>query len=186
MDAELLFGAAFAFLLALLGWSDQIRGVQERTRSQERDLLNAHKISWRVLRQVIRPSEGPSPKDQLLAVLGLVHQGFLKDQDDVALLELFKKVDATRAGLERAYDVRYWLIYACTVQLFLSGIAALFFEGAICSSTLTWEHLYAAAACLVLLPILALTGIAARREGDFRWGLNEIEDVLRHKRAKAE
>ena len=186
MDVELLFGAAFGFLLALLGWGDQIRGVQERTRSQERDLLNAHRISWRVLRQVIRPSEGASAKDELVAVLGLVHQGFLKDQDDVALLELFRKVDDTRAGLERTYEIRYWLIYSCTVSLFVLGLAALWFSGPVCvGSAITWEQVYAAVACLFLLPILGMTGYAARNEGEFRRGLNEIEDVLRHEASKS-
>lgn len=178
MGTEFLLGGALAFLLALLGWSDQIRGVQERTRTQERELLDTYnKIRWRDVRALIRPSEG-NARDRLLGALGLLKDGVLANDEDARLLTHFESLDGIRRHLENTYSMRYWLIFATTLHMLISGALSVNFRGVIWT-WFSWQLVYSLPTIVLVGLILMLTMRAAINETRFRNGLNEVEDVLR-------
>ena len=53
MDTNFLLAGGIAFLIAVLGWGDQIRGTQEKVLLQERDFLKALQLKWRDVRALV-------------------------------------------------------------------------------------------------------------------------------------
>lgn len=182
MDTEFLLGGAIAFLLALLGWSDQIRGIQEKTRQHEREFLRAYraKLSWRDLRAIVRPSEESTPEERLLGVLRLLNKGGLQDGSHVSLLREFEALDRIREELEKAYTIRYWAISATVLEMLAAGSLSVYFRGSLVAGVpLTWEHLYFSLTIVLVAGIALLTAVTSLLESSFRRKLNEVEDQLR-------
>jgi hypothetical protein len=180
MDAEFLFAGGLAFLLALLGWSDQIRGAQEQTREQERAFLNAYQVSWADVRPLIRPSEQHSPEKQLAALLRILGSSILRQDEGADLLTKFQGLDDCRSRLEERLAIRYWLIFSTATTMLTGGL--LLTLPADDSLNAAGEPLSIGALFVwlaLVAVILIYTILIARDEVTFRHELGSIEDYFR-------
>jgi len=180
MDTGFLLGGGFALLIALLGWSDQIRGTQERTRIQEREFLDTYNFRWEHFRSLIRTSESPNAETRLAAVLRILGSGGLTNQVDVLLLEDFEHLDDIRYKLENSYSIRYWCVFIASVEMLITGILSIYLRGSILKcSFLTWTHVYSAIWIILVGIIVYFTYRISVQESDLRQTLAKIDDKLR-------
>ena len=78
-----LFGSGFALFIALLGWSDRIRGIDKDTREMERLFMEDSGIHKRQFRCIVKPE---SPDQELEVLTELVNAGKIKTVDTVRLV----------------------------------------------------------------------------------------------------
>jgi hypothetical protein len=194
LDAGFYLAGALAFLIAMLGWADQIRGTQERTRILEEQLLREYGFRWSDLRQLIRNDHDASPASRLKAALRLVKLGQLKDSLAVALLKQLEALNRVRAKLEKRYDTRFRLVLAVCTQMLVSGVLLLLFAKATASVEVP-IHPYrslvlsdpvsrlCAISCIALISaILYHTWRLNREEEVLREIINGVDDSLRDAR----
>jgi hypothetical protein len=180
MDTGFLLGGGFALLIALLGWSDQIRGAQEKTRTQEREFLQSYGFRWRELRKIVRSSEHHTAEDRLRAVLRVLTAGGLDRSDDVKLFQLIRDLDLTRSKLEKSYNVRYWTVFSACLEMLICGVLSIWFRDTICEgSKFMWMHLYLLLWAILTMAIVMLTFGISCHENNFRILLAETDDALR-------
>lgn len=194
MNAEFYLAGALAFLIAMLGWADQIRGTQERTRILEEQLLKEYGFRWSDLRKLIRTDRHASPESRLKAVLRVIKFGQLKDKVAVDLLQQLDALNRVRARLERRYDVRFCLVLAVCGQMLASGVLLLMFAAANASVEVP-VHPYrtlivsnplsrgCAVVCIALISaVLYHTWRLNREEEVLRGIINDVDDSLRDAR----
>jgi hypothetical protein len=111
-----LFASALALFVALLGWSDQIRGIDKDTKEMEGRFLEETGIEKRDF----------LPGEQLAVLTKLMKSGRIQGRDNVDLLSAFKGWKKEWSRLERLSTWKYNLTVLLTGAFFLAGIISLF------------------------------------------------------------
>jgi hypothetical protein len=181
VDSEFYLAGALGLLLAMLGWADQIRGTQERTRQLEKELLEEYGFRWTDLRHLVRPSEGtPRPEQRLAALLRVLKAGKLKDSLDVGLLRQLETLNGIRARLERRYDFRFWLVFATSVEMFVAGVSLMLTNNVNPSVSIPLHPLRTVVWNIPLIELSGLGCVALIGSVLYQtWRLNRGEETLR-------
>lgn len=176
-DLSIFFLASgFALFIALLGWSDQIRGMTQDTQELEAEFLDLTKIKKIEFLQVIRPV---TPTDQLEALTAIWTSGRLKAVPAIEVLGLFNEWNSILQRVEQTSRLKYNLTFVLTLCLLGSGLLSLVFGlVGICSTN-------AVVQLLLLFPSVSLIGVllviiirANSHEQDFRALLQSISDRI--------
>ena len=173
------FASGLALFVALLGWSDAIRGIDKDTKDLERQFLEDTGINKRDFLSIVKTHD---PDKQLDALTSLMTSGKLRTEASVQLIGTFKKWNAEWSGLESLATWKYSLTVTLTVVLFAAGIATLF------TTPREMVHLHAvdvrAELLVLMLPMLlvfVLLGMimaGARKERSLRALLNSIAEMV--------
>lgn len=118
-----LFASGLGLFIALLGWSDQIRGIDKDTKDLEERFLKETQINKGHFVDIIKPE---SPDDQLVALTQAVNDGKLTTTVSVKVLQAFSDYVIKWTSLERLSDWKYNITVALTIALFAAGTASLF------------------------------------------------------------
>jgi hypothetical protein len=174
-----LFASALALFVALLGWSDQIRGINKDTKELENRFLEETGIEKRDFVSVIKPNR---QGEQLAALMKLMKSGRIQSHVKVDLISAFKAWNKEWCRLEKISFWKYVLAVALTVTFFLAGVASLFTHP---NDTVHLHFFTVRAEMLVLtLPMMlvaALLGIiiyASMQENALRALLESIADEV--------
>jgi hypothetical protein len=147
-----LFGSGLALFVALLGWSDQIRGFDKDTRELEKDFLNTTGLDKHQFLSVIKAA---TPLGQLASLTAVMRSEKLKSADSVILLAIFKKWHEDWTHLQHISNYKYNLTVLLTITFVTSGLLSLgarpnrFFS--VCG------HLIRAELVLLLLPVVLMS-----------------------------
>lgn len=115
-----LIGAGLAFLVALLGWSEQIRSLRKDTIEAEKEFSKKRNIEWHHVRKIIRINGSASKK--LLSLNKLLREKALSEIGDVEIIDGFCTLEEKRHELENLYKTKYILILILTFLFFISGL----------------------------------------------------------------
>lgn len=118
-----LFASGVALFIALLGWSDQIRGLDRNPRELEHRFIKDTGIDERDFLSVVEPG---SPDEQLETLSKLVNDGQLTTKVSVEALRTFATYIAQWTRLRRLSTLKYFLTISLTISLFAAGIGSLF------------------------------------------------------------
>ncbi|HJX84249.1 MAG TPA: hypothetical protein VJ723_07900 [Candidatus Angelobacter sp.] len=164
-------------MVALLGWSDQIRGIDTDTKDLERRFLEDTGINKQDFLCIVKPR---SPDEQLAALTQVAEK--LETGDMVVLLRTFKEWNVEWSQLERLSVWKYDLMVALTLVLFIAGIASLFSRP---SQSIQLYFMTMRSEMLILLLPMAIIGLllaiiiySARREKRLRALLSSIADMV--------
>lgn len=180
MDLEFFLAGGFGLLVALIGWSDQIRGMQQSTREAENQLQAASELSWGILRHLVRPSEESDSRQALLAVLRAYGKGALKEEKRNKLYLDFQVTNAARKSLTLLLEIRFWGAYVMCGHMLIAAGWLYFLEGPIFKDGwVTWTHVHGSTSAALLTFLVVLTGVINAREGRFRDRLSLLDDTIR-------
>jgi aryl carrier-like protein len=112
-----LFGSGFAVFVALLGWSDQIRGLTRETYELQSEFLKTTNLTKTELLPVLRAS---TADEQLHAFTGLMQTNKL-GADGVRLLPLLRNWRRHHGRLEQIQSWKYGLTVALSLTFFVCG-----------------------------------------------------------------
>jgi hypothetical protein len=118
-----LFASGVAFFIALLAWSDQIRGIDQDVKELERRFLEDTGIEKRTFLRIVKPK---SPDDRGLALLEVVSGGRIKNRDSAEVLQVFTKWNKQWSWIERLSAGKYYVTIGLTIVLLVVGFASLF------------------------------------------------------------
>ncbi len=173
-----LFASGLGLFIALLGWSDQIRGIDKDTKDLEERFLKKTRINKAHFVEIIRPE---SPDEQLVALTQAVNDGKITTKVSVDVLQAFAEYVSKWSRLERLSDWKYNLTIALTFALFIAGTASLFTSPAQQLQLLITIRVE----LIVLILPMALIGLlliiivcSARKEKELRSLLNSMSDMV--------
>jgi hypothetical protein len=112
-----LLGSGFAVFIALLGWSEQIRGLRRETYQLQSDFLKAHGLRKADLLRAIRAQ---SADEQLQAFTTIMLANKLS-APAVKLLPILRRWDAENTALESLQTWKYWLAVTLALVFFTAG-----------------------------------------------------------------
>ena|SRR6266404_4083668 len=118
-----LLASGLALFIALLGWSDQIRGIDQDTRDLEQRFLKKTSINKRNFLDIVKSK---SPDDRLIALTQAVNDGKITTKVSVEVLQAFTTYVSQWSRLERLSALKYNMTIALTIALFVAGTASLF------------------------------------------------------------
>ena len=118
-----LFGSGLALFVALLGWSDEIRGINQDTRELEERFLATTKIQKKDFLAVVKPL---TPDDQLVALAQILASAKPQTVEHVKVLEIFNRWHTEWTKLEVLSAWKYRLALSLTFAMFIAGLASLF------------------------------------------------------------
>jgi hypothetical protein len=118
-----LFASGLALFVALLGWSDQIRGIDKDTRELEERFLKKTGINKGHFVEIVKSGEA---EKQLVAMMQAVTEGKITNPVSVKVLESFDAYMRKLRPLEKLSDWKYKMTIALTIAFFGSGTASLF------------------------------------------------------------
>jgi hypothetical protein len=174
-----LFGSGLALFVALLGWSEQIRGINKDTRAMEKTFLEATKINRRDFLSVVKSK---SPDDQLVALTAILASGKATTVASVEVLQIFKTWHRKWTTLERLSAWKYRLSVILTYTLFAAGNLSLFVSP---HTELSLLHFRARVILLILvipmagfLTILTIIAVANYKESNFHELLNLLSEKV--------
>lgn len=173
-----LFASGLGLFIALLGWSDQIRGIDRDTRELEERFLKKTGIDRRDFLDVVKPE---SAEDQLQVLTEIVQDGRLKTTAAAEVLRTFATTWNTQwASIEKLSEWKYKLTIVLTLLLFATGIASLFTTPTQKVPVVSVR----AEMVLIILPMM-LIGLlliiiicSARQEKALRTLLNSMSDMV--------
>ena len=117
-----LFGSGVAFFIALLAWSDQIRGINQEIRELEKRFMESTGIEKRTFLNIVKPE---SPDDRGLALLEVVSTGRIKNKDSAELLQIFTKWNKQWSSIETLSIWKYYMTISLAISLFVVGLLSL-------------------------------------------------------------
>jgi uncharacterized membrane protein len=121
---ELLIGAGFALLIALLAWSDQILSLHKETIEAEDTLEKKRSLNWRIIKVLLRKKPEP---ELILATLNEMLTKESEDSlEDIQIIQTFINLDEKAKGLRFLNKVKYILVVILTFSFFIGGVATLF------------------------------------------------------------
>lgn len=124
-----MIGTGIALLLALIGWSEQIRSLHRETLEAEKEFSKKRNMEWSHVRKIIR---GTAPaKEKILALNKLLREKSVKRIEDIQIINQFYELDKKRIELDKLSNVKYRLILALTFLFFTAGIINYFIESCI-------------------------------------------------------
>jgi hypothetical protein len=174
-----LLAGGVALFVALLGWSDQIRGINQDTRDLERAFLEATGIDRQTFLSVVKST---SPTENLEALTQLLASGKLKTVSGVEALQIFQTWNRKWVALERLSAWKYGLSIALTYSLFVGGLLSLLITP---HSEVYIFQIRASAPLLILvipmvgfLGILTIIAVANHREAYFRTLLKTLSEKV--------
>jgi hypothetical protein len=174
-----LFGSGLALFVALLGWSEQIRGMSHDTRDLERQFLEITRIKKKDFLSIVKPT---SHEERLAALTQALVSGKPKTVEQVEVLGIFTKWHRKWTGLEALYAWKYRLTLVLTWTLFAAGVASLHTSP---EATVSLPFIHARLEVLILavpmvliLAVLVIIVAANLREGYFSQLLNELGERL--------
>jgi len=199
LDTGFFFGGGIAFLLALLGWADQIRGAQEKTRLAEQQFRDRYKFQWSELQPLIRPEGGGDAESRLNSILAILFRDkkAFRRSIDIELLTKIEGMNSIRNRLEPQYAERFLLIYFIAVELFTAGALSIVVRGrtSTCQSEFAlldqtnrmseafwcydWNQIMTSIWLILVVIVLILTWFINKDEMKLRKSLVDIEDHLR-------
>lgn len=172
-----LFASGLALFVALLGWSDQIRGIDKDTKELESRFLEDTGINKRDFLNIVKPQSS----DQQLEALAQVGAR-LKTRAGVDLLRTFKRWNSEWSRLENLSAWKYNLTVTLTVALFVAGVVSLFTNP---SKTIRlYVFTFRTEILVLMLPMSLIAGLlgiiiySARREKVLRSLLASIADMV--------
>lgn len=118
-----LFASGLALFIALLGWSDQIRGISRDIREVEHRFLKDIGIDERDFLRIVRPE---SADEQLEAFTQAANDAQIKTKASAEILDTFAAYTSQRSGIELLHAWKYNLTMTLAISLFVAGIASLF------------------------------------------------------------
>lgn len=160
-----LFGSGLAIFIALLGWSDQIRGFDNDTKELEQRFLNKTRIKKRDFLEIVRPK---SPEEQLAAFARVDSEGRIENAETIDVLRTFaEELNQPWSRVERLFRWKYKLTIALTIILFLTGIISLFTTPT--QQALLYAVSMRAEIILLVLPVLLIGLLLAIIIRSARW-----------------
>jgi len=138
-----LFGSGFALFVALLGWSDQIRGLAKEIRELESEFLQKYNLSRG---ELIPAIIAKTPDEQLEALTVVMQSRKLSTVSSVRMLPLLREWHRVTDVLTLLQSWKYNLTIALSLICFVAGGLA----AAHCDAML-----------LLIVPALLLTAIFA-------------------------
>lgn len=167
-DLVLFFlGSGFGLFVALLGWSDQIRGLTRNVRELERETHKRHPLTREDLKQ-LRNTNDANERLVILAQLFLDRK--FSNPNTARLIPLFDKCETLLPRLDRLSEGKYRLTVALAVVLFLAGAAA-----AAMPSISSWLLL---PPTLLVIAIFVLIIVGNARERQVHAVLTELLELL--------
>ncbi len=118
-----LFASALALFVALLGWSDQIRGIDKDTKELETRFLKETGIEKRDFLCIVKPKIAGQ---QLSVLTRLLSSGKIQSHVKADLLTAFKGWYKQWSRLEELSAWKYNLTVTLTITLFVAGGISLF------------------------------------------------------------
>jgi len=172
-------GGGVALFVALLGWSDQIRGINRDTLDLEQKFLKATQINRQIFLSVVKPV---SPEHQLSALTQILASGKLKTVQAVEVLQIFQTWNRKWEALEKLAAWKYRLSIALTYCLFCGGLLSLFLKP---GAQVSIFHIRTSALFLILLvpmlgflAILTMIAVANSRETYFHGLLKSLAEKV--------
>jgi len=172
-----LFGSGVALFVALLGWSDQIRGINKDTREIEERFLETTKINRTVFLSVVKPG---SPDDQLAALTEILASGKPKTVTAVEVLKIFQIWHQKWTTMEALSVWKYRLSVVLTYALFSAGLLSLLVNPH--AEVFVWHFKVRALLLILLIPmtgflaILTIIAVANYKELYFHELLNSLSE----------
>jgi hypothetical protein len=174
-----LFGSGLALFVALLGWSDQIRGIDKDTRELEGRFLESTGIQKR---DFVRLVNSKAPAGQLGALTELVNAGKIITADSVQLVRTFTSWNSAWSRIERLSAWKYNLTITLTIALFGAGIGSLFTtpvqEIRFCMVAVRVEMLLLMLPMALIAVLLSIITCGAHREKALRTLVNTIAGMV--------
>jgi hypothetical protein len=174
-----LFGSGLALFIALLGWSDQIRGIDKDTKELEHRFLEKTGIQKREFLDIVKPE---SPDAQLLALTQVMTTGRIKSKDSAELLRTFTAWNSQWSRIERLSAWKYNLTITLTSTLFVVGVASLFITSTqqvrLYGISVRTEMAVLILPILLIGSLLAIIICIAHREKELRVLLNSMSDMV--------
>jgi hypothetical protein len=175
-----LFASGLALFIALLGWSDQIRGIDNDTKELEQRFLEKTQIERRDFLQIVKSE---SPNDQFRALTRLLTDGKIQNKDEAEVLKDFAtEWNSQWSAIERLSNWKYNLTIVLTFVLFGTGIISLFTTPA--NQLPLYFTSVRTETVLILLPMI-LIGLlliiiicSAKQEKALRFLLNSMSDKV--------
>lgn len=121
---EFLIGAAFALVIALLAWGDQIRNLHLETLELEKNFSKGRNLDLRSIRIIIRTKKDPAKR--IVAINSLINASGLKSKSDVNIIEKLININIERNNLEDKYKWKYYFVIILTHIFFISGLITYF------------------------------------------------------------
>jgi hypothetical protein len=118
-----LFASGLALFIALLGWSDQIRGIDSDTRDLIDRFLKDNEIQKRDFLAIVKPE---SLDAQLLAVTAILNAQRISESAANVLRKFGTPWNTQWTAIEGLSTWKYNLTIALTIVLFSAGIVSLF------------------------------------------------------------
>jgi len=174
-----LFGGGLALFIALLAWSDQIRGIDQDIRDLENRFLERTGIEKQTFLRIVKPK---SPDDRGEALLEVVSAGRIKNQNSAEVLGIFTKWNKQWLWIERLSAGKYYMTIALTIGLFLVGIASLHTSPLqqilILSIQCRVEMLILILPATLVAMLLVIIIFIAERENALRSFLKSVSDMV--------
>jgi hypothetical protein len=177
--ALFLFASGTAFFIALLAWSDQIRGINQDIRELEKRFLDGTGIEKRTFLRIVKPE---SPDDRGSALLEVVGAGRIKNKDAAEVLQIFTKWNKQWSGIESLSAWKYYMTIALTIVLFVVGVASLTTNSSqqvkVLSIQCKVEMLLLIPLAMLVALILVIIICIAKRENGLRSLLKSVSDMV--------
>jgi hypothetical protein len=174
-----LLGSGIAFFIALLAWSDQIRGIDQDIRELETRFLERTGIEKHTFVRIVKPK---SPDDRGEAVLEVVSGGRIKNKDAAEILQISTKWHKQWWWIETLSAAKYYVTIALTLVLFLTGFASLYTNPAMqlmaFSFTCSVERLLLIPPGTLVVLLLIIIICIAEREHSLRSLLKSVSDMV--------
>jgi hypothetical protein len=174
-----LFASGVAFFIALLAWSDQIRGIDKDVRELEERFLKGTGIEKRTFLRIVKPE---SPDDRALALLEVLRAERIKTKDSAEVLRIFSKWNKEWSRIESLSAGKYYATIVLTIVLFGAGIGSLFTNPSLRVQPLSIhcrvEMLILMPAAMVVAVLLVIIICIAVRENALRTLLKSVSDMV--------
>lgn len=174
-----LFASGLALFIALLGWSDQIRGIDRDTKELVDRFLENTEIDRKDFLDIVKPE---SPNKQLIALTQVVTGGRIKTKDTAEVLRTFTASNTEWTQIERLSSLKYNLTIALTIVLFVAGIVSLFTSATqqvrVGSISVRAEMLVLVLPMVVIGLLLIIIICSAHREKKLRSLLDSMSDRI--------
>ena len=184
---SLLLGSAFAFLLALLAWGDQIRKPRKEIMQLEENFRKEYNLKKEVTNPLIRKSYDDmktskrySFLQQTKAMIDILENPKFKGKN-VKLLEQFRKLHEIRKKLEKEYSFRYLFSLWVCITLFILGAISVFTSDLffyLFDTCININYVYLAIALIMAGVLIINFFITHKTEEKFMIEIYNIDDTL--------
>jgi len=174
-----LFGSGVAFFIALLAWSDQIRGINQEIRELEKRFMESTGIEKRTFLNIVKSE---SPDDRGLALLEVVSSGRIKNKDSAELLQIFTTWNKQWSSIESLSIWKYYMTISLTISLFVVGFLSLIVSPSQQNSFFSTQGRIDVSLmippALLVASILVIIICIAKRETELRSLLKSVSDMV--------